>query len=185
VVERYAALLAREDTGTARLLPRGKYEHVVEKRGGGAYYSFATRDNSYDKEPDLELQNGRYRSGFYGNNWGHVMDLGPITVESVPDGPSVLPPGLAEDLRAKWEFLWKDAGTNERDFSGEFRSEASRLGVDRNHVPAVAGHTYVVRAILVGEHDHLVAFTPVEQDDYGQTLVWRILKKWKVPSRRR
>jgi hypothetical protein len=184
VTTRHAALLARSDAGAARILPRGKYDALVEKRGGGAYYSFATSDNSCDKEPDIELQQGSYSSSFYGGTWGYVLDLGAADVEHVPDSPTVLPAGLDETSRTTWEFLWRDAGTTKSDVPREFQDEANRLRLRRGRAPAVVGHAYVVRAILPGEHDHLVAFSPVEEDEYGHTLVWRVLKSWPVEKRR-
>lgn len=184
VQTRYASLLARAGTGVARILPRGAYEQAIEKRGGGAYYSFATRDNSYDEEPDLELQQGNYSSSFYGGTWGCVLDLGAIALESVPESPAALPTALTEEQRPAWELLWQDAKTSKQGFSDDFKGAAAKLGLSRNRVPAVVGHTYVVRAILPGEHDHLVAFSPVEQDEFGHTLVWRVLRTWTVERRR-
>jgi len=183
IQSRYASLLARAGTGVARILPRGAYEHAIEKRGGGAYYSFATRDNSYDEEPDLELQQGMYGSSFYGGTWGHVLDLGAITLESVPESPAALPPALTEEQRPVWELLWQDAKTSKEGFSDDFKSAARKLRLSRSSAAAVVGHTYVVRAILPGEHDHLVAFSPVEQDEFGHTLVWRVLRAWTVERR--
>jgi hypothetical protein len=98
----------------------------------------------------------------------------------VPDTPSLLPPGLADEQRARWETLWQDAKTSKEGFSSEFESAAAKLGMSRGSVAAVIGHTYVVRAILPGEHDHLVAFSAVEQDEFGHTLVWKVLKAWTV-----
>ena len=47
-------------------------------------------------------------------------------------------------------------------------------------VKAVSGHTYVLRSILEEEHDVLVAFTVLEEDEaHGMTLIWRILKSWE------
>ena len=182
---RYVNFLSKPETGVARLLPRGMYEQAIEKRGGGAYYSFATRDNSYDEEPDVELQQGHYSSSFYGGTWGYVMDLGAMPIEAVPDAPSSAPSGLTEKRRLIWELLWSDAGTGRNGYSDEFSRRAVEVGASRDSVEAQVGHAYVVRAILPGEHDHLVAFSPVEEDAHGQTLVWRILKSWPIAERRR
>ncbi len=180
IKNRYASLLSRPDAGVGRILPRGKFDHVIEKRGGGAYYSFATRDNSYDKEPDLGLEGGNYRSGFYGGTFGYVLDVGAVSIEAVPDSPTVIPPGLDEKSRAIWEFLWSDAESTLHGVSKDFERRKSSLGASRGSPTAQLGHAYVVRAVLLGEHDHLVAFAPVDDDQFGQTLVWRILKNWPL-----
>lgn len=114
-----------------------------------------------------------------------MLDLGPIAIETVTQSPTAYPPGLQEDLRPKWEVLWEDAETKKEGFSREFERKVNALGLAPRHIPSVRGHTYVVRAILPGEHDHLVAFSPVEEDEHGQTLVWRILKTWPVEARGR
>ena len=185
IKNRYASLLSRSDAGVGRILPRGKFDHVIEKRGGGAYYSFATRDNSYDKEPDLTLDSGNYSSGFYGGTFGYVLDLGAVSIEAVPDSPSVAPPGLDEKSRAIWEFLWSDAGSTRNAYSEDFAKRKNALGISHTSAAAQVGHAYVVRAILLGEHDHLVAFAPVDDDEFGLTLVWRILKNWPLTEFRK
>lgn len=60
LVEEHAAFLSSPDTGIVRLLERiqngavGNYDLAMGVRGGGAYYSFATRNHSYDAEPDIQ-----------------------------------------------------------------------------------------------------------------------------------
>jgi hypothetical protein len=186
LVSRYAGFLDRADTGLARILRRGAYEHVIEKRGGGAYWSFATRDNDYDRQPDLELQNGQFLSGFYGANWGHLLDLGDVPIEGVGDREGLVPGGLDEKGRAVWSLLWEDAGTGLHGHTNaEWLERASALGVRRGPVPAVAGHSYVLRSFLFGEHDVLVVFRAIDADEHGMTLAWRMLKSWPVESRHR
>src|SRR5262245_44832920 len=90
----YASVLAAPDAAIGRILPRGKFEDLLEVRGGGAYWSFATKSNSYDKSPDLELQSGNFSSGFYGSATGFLVDLGVLPLDRVPDRPEVLPPSF-------------------------------------------------------------------------------------------
>ena len=44
-----------------------------------------------------------------------------------------------------------------------------------------ADHTYLLRAVLPGEHDILVAFRDAHSDDTGTTLVWREIARWPAP----
>ena len=179
----YAGLLAQPDTGIGRILSRGKFEELLSTRGGGAYWSFATRSNSYDESPDVELQKGSFSSGFYGSSIGFVTDLGTLPLERVPDGPGILPPPLDESQRGIWEFLWSERGEGTGGYAADFPERAHALGVPRR-ATAIVGHTYVLRAILPGEHDLLVAFTSVEGDENGHTLVHRVLRTYPMTSRR-
>lgn len=179
----HASLLAQPDTGIGRILPRGKFEKLLTMPGGGAYWSFATRSNSYQESPDVELQNGSFSSGFYGSSIGYLIDLGTLPLERVPDGPGILPSPLDESQRGVWEFLWSERGEGPRGYAPDFTERASALGAPRQ-ATAIVGHTYVLRAILPGEHDILVAFASVEGDENGHTLVHRVLRTYPMTSRR-
>src|SRR5690606_37764154 len=37
---------------------------------------------------------------------------------------------------------------------------------------------WLLRAILPGEHDHLVAFRSLAADEFGHTIAWRILRRF-------
>lgn len=186
----YAEFLRRPNSGTARILPRGKYVHVVDKREGGAYWSFVTRDNDYDREPDLELQQGKFSSGFSGNDDGWILDLGETDLEQVGASVQAAPPGLEDRQREQWAFLWSDSA-----FLGAASPSAASIAYEAlkksarelgfvDGVPAVLGHTYVLRSVRTGEHDILVVFKAVQADDTGMSLVWQILKDWEIPRRR-
>jgi len=68
-------LRSRSDAGLARILDRGPFEGLVSPRGGGAYWSFSKRSNSYDQWPQIELQKWSFSTGFYGSNSGIVVRL--------------------------------------------------------------------------------------------------------------
>lgn len=42
-------------------------------------------------------------------------------------------------------------------------------------------HTYLLRAVLPGEHDILVAFRDAHRDDTGSSIVWREIRRWPAP----
>lgn len=183
VQARYAEYRTGDRTGLARILPRGKYDLIVEPRGGGAYWSFKTGSNSYDAEPDLELQNGEYHTSFYGGTTGFLMDLGDHPIDDVDADPDRPPAGLDETGLARWAWLWKEAEPRDekRPDRRELRGENPGL-TDR--VKAEPRHTYLLRAILPGEHDILVVFRPVDEDETGVTLIYRILHEFEMPKRR-
>ena len=179
VLLRYAALLRREDFGAARLLPRGEYDNLVAKRGGGAYFSFATRENDYNKEPDIELQHGYYSTSFYGGTFGFLLDLGPLPLDNVPTDAKTPPGALPADKADAWALLWEAIPPN-RGGRRAYEGRGNRLGL-RDRAKAEADHTYLLRAVLPGEHDILVAFRDVHRDDHGHTLVFRELSRWDSP----
>lgn len=82
------------DAGHARLLQRGRHDGMTTIRGEGAYFSFATRSNSHDDQPDIEWQHERFGTGFQGRNTGAFLDLGDVPLASVrlAQAPDVLTP---------------------------------------------------------------------------------------------
>lgn len=177
VTLRYAALLGFEDAGAARIVERGRYDAIVEQRGGGAYYSFATRTNDYDKEPDLELQQGTYSTSFYGGTFGFVFDLGDYPIENVPKGPDAVPSGLTPEQETAWRFLASEVPAD-REGRRAWEKRGKDLGLKEDQVKAHPDHTYLLRAVLPGEHDILVAFRDAHRNDTGHTLVWRGIARW-------
>jgi hypothetical protein len=178
VLAGHRPFLAQEGTGAARILPRGRFDTLIDQRGGGAYYSFATRTNDYNQEPDLELQQGYLTSGFYGGADGRVLDLGTTAIEEVEADPERPPSTLDAKGIENWRRLWAERP------KGASASDAVRTVPDAR-VKAETGRTYLVRSILSGEHDVLVVFRLVEEDAHGFALVWRLLRSWEPWEGRR
>jgi len=170
---RYRAFAKKDGHGICRILPRGVFDAVMPTEGSGAYYSFATQSHDYQSEPDIELQQGSYSSGFAGNDQGFLLDLGEFDLRQVDEEPK----NLSDAQRDGWRFLFEaEAGHDDRgDHSvpPEMAAAAERLGL-RQSIPAVVGHTYLLRSVT-SAHDVLVSFTVVAGDDTGHTLLWRIL----------
>ncbi len=157
----YEYFLDASDTGMNRILERGLFEGLLVPRGGGAYFSFSSGTNDYNQSPDIELQNGKFSSGFYGGNFG--------VVKLVPE-------------RSVVDFTLKEVSADLRDASPKKLYHDVRASrVERPE--ARAGSLYVVRSVLWDESDLLAAFEVVEKDEYGATIVWRILKTFDVPTR--
>jgi hypothetical protein len=173
-------------TGFARILRRFRYAPLVRIRGGGAYYSFLTRSNSYDESPDLGLDRGRFDPRTFGV--GLLLDLGIVPFEELGEVMSgAVPEALSERGRAAFDYLWRVRavrgevrGHGRRVLTPEDRDRAAALGFEGRDVPALVGHTYLLRSVLFDDHDHLVVFTVIGEDDAGMSLAWRILKTWPV-----
>lgn len=178
--QRYAGFASRPGSGIVRILERGKYVRVVEKRAAGYCWSFATRDHDYDKEPDLGLEQGRLGSGFYGQTAGLLIDCGKVAVEDVVVWGRVPPADWPAERRNAFTFLWDVRPAPRADRPGaKSLSEQDRKRVDELHLrsgpKAVVGHTYLVRSNLSEEHDLIAAFEVVEHSETGITIVWRTL----------
>ena len=165
----------------ARLLPDWSGERLVDVPGGGRYFSFATNSNSYAEQPDIGLNDGILSSSFYGGTAGLVLDLGAVEVDAINE--RFTPPG-EDDAPQAWELAWNfertTPATNGRKCLEVTGSDYQKFRAFKSclRVKAVVGHTYIVRAVLPGEHDHLVAFQVVDQDEHGIFITWRILKTW-------
>lgn len=183
VRSRFADFLAGEEKGVTRLLPRGRYDPLVEGRGGGAYFSFATKQLDYDHEPDISFDQGMYYSGLYGGNAGLLLDLGVVPLESIGSDAGREPPGLAEKSREAWQLLWKiaplDEGRMNRAISREDEEAARRIELVGRAGPAV-GHTYLIRSIHPGQHDVLAVFTTAARDEHGDWIAYRVIWNRKL-----
>jgi RNA polymerase sigma-70 factor (ECF subfamily) len=179
-VREQASLLRLPSTGLARILERGKFgtddSNALGIRGGGSCFSFATRGQSWDDEPDLALDKGALRV----QGWQScLLDLGEIPLESLPDSAAPMPSTVDESKRAAWDTMWSDAHPTDRGVDAAF--EERRRRITQANAPKI-GRTYLERALDQRMHDLLVAFTPLAQDDVGCTIAWRILHVWPMPS---
>jgi hypothetical protein len=177
----YAGFLKQKHTGLIRLLPRESFERKLALRGGGAYYSFVHREHMYGYGSDIELQGGYFSVGFAGADFGFLVDLGDMPLESVS--------AETDAVRFVAEFKTPSAEREAREIQQQLaRSMGWRAGTSpyRRRLPAVVGHTYVVRSVNYDRSDVLVAFRVLRQDDDGSVLLlWKSLKEYTPPVLRR
>lgn len=186
-----AALEREPGLQLARILPYGRLEGDIDGRflgirGAGAYFSFVTRSNSYDRQPDIHFD-GTCSTSSYGGTAGFIVDIGEVALKDVPDSHArVLATAGSTNLSpAVWDLLWMDAKTMGREFDHSIEDRAVDLDPNRfRFADAVMNHTYLVRRILPGEHDMLAAFRILSKDEYGYTFAWRLLYSWPVPEGR-
>ena len=179
-----AALEREPGLQLARIVQRGRLDgdfdgRFLGMRGAGAYFSFVTRSNSYDRSPDIQLE-GRFSTSFYGGTAGFMVDIGDVALADLADSQARRPGGSALPA-AVWDFLWMDAKTTGREFDHAIEGRARELKIE-DFASALMDHTYLVRAILPGEHDVLGAFRTLSKDEYGYTFAWRVLHSWPVPA---
>lgn len=157
-----------------KILPRGMFDYennAYDLRGGGAFYSFTNASHSYNRVPQIGFEKGMLMSGFYGPNYGLMINVGNLDISSV-------------DLRTK-EVAPLEKYIPPR-YYPEVYEEAKRareyaLGghTYRPFMPAVAGDTYILRAISFDQADSLVAFKIDRINDDGTAIVfWKPLKEF-------
>jgi hypothetical protein len=167
-----------------KLLPRGTYpqpdnsysdsDNPLGVRLGGAFYSFTNRSHSYNKTPQITLDDGVFAVGFYGMSYGFIHDLGEFPLTNITLDLSAAaalnrytPPRLKHEIRAAQR--------------SSHQYEINGIKFVRN-APARAGHSYLLRAISDGEADILVAFSVVSVNpDRSIELIWKELKTFDIP----
>ncbi len=181
--ERWERLVEDDQTrlvsrrGFVRILERGQFEPLFDFQGGGAYYSFHRGSHHFQDDVDLGLS-----GGWFNPAKGLLLDIGEVAsdrLETVMNG--VAPARLSRDQRRAWEMLETLAPVvdGRRRLEPEDEEFAREMNLSRG-MPAVAGHTYLLRCALGDTHDHLVVFTSIGADEYGHTLVWRELRSFAV-----
>lgn len=171
----FAEFLLQRNSGLARLLPREKYGESLSVRGGGAYYSFTKLSNSYDRDPQIGLEQETLSTGFTGADFGFLASLGDIPLESV---------GLDHDVV---QYL---AAFIPPTIEPEARIQQRRAGIGfeagrnryKSRLPLMIGGSYILRSISYERFDLLVAFRVVRQDTDGSViLLWKNLREFPIP----
>lgn len=172
----HAAFLRQPDTGLIRLMPRGQVEPLLSTRGGGAYYSFTRLTHAYGFGSDLELQQGRFSVGFAGVDFGFLVALGNVGLETV----GLDHPGVRYLANFAAPLIEAEARTQHQRSGAGFQENGFTY---RNRLDAILNTTYVVRSVQYGLADALIAFRFVRQDSDGSViLLWRLLQWFSTPQ---
>ena len=160
-----------------KILPRGMFDfekNEFSTRGGGAYYSFTNKSHSYNGTPQIQLEAEQFSVGFAGLDYGFITDLGEIPLS-----------GISEQSReVEFSYNYKPPK-----FVSEIRDEQINrclykpdCGLYKKYIPAVVGHTYILRAISFEESDALVAFNVQQKNSDGSLIIfWKLLKQFEKP----
>ncbi|QDV05890.1 hypothetical protein Poly30_13930 [Planctomycetes bacterium Poly30] len=183
---RFEDVLAQfgDDGGMVRMMRmRDEVDGVLDALdldGGGAYYSFATREHDYQKEAALSCCDGYFSSGFHGGARGVVVPIGELEISSLPLSVEPVPASWSPDLQTSWMSLWTEQDASHPGFprGAKFPARANR---QRDGLKI--GQSYILRSIHLDGHDDLIAFQHVASDRFGVTLLWRRLKAFAPPAR--
>jgi len=177
--------LKQSKTGLIRLLPREVYDwrtyntpNQIEIRGGGAYFSFTYRSHQYGYGSDLELDHNKFTVGFAGADYGMLIQLGDVPLDSIQE----------DDPRLIYMATYKPP-VNEMEARSEANEFSKGREVDgfiyRRIVPARGQSTYLLRSINYRVGDVLVAFRVTRFDgDRSAIIAWKLLKSYSTPELR-
>ncbi len=175
------------DAKAFKLLPRFTFEaannsskdedNPLGVRGGGSFYSFSTGSHSYNKIPQILLEKSKdvFVSGFYGDNYGLIKEVGSVSFSSISSDDAEVyvlsnytPPRPIAEIRSEHQRL---VGMS-RETGFEYRG-THRIAM---------GKTYVLRTISFNEADLLVAIKILHKlPDGSLELAWRKLREYPIP----
>lgn len=172
---RFAEFLKQSDTGIFRLTPREKYDGKLSIRGGGAYYSFTRLTHEYGRGSDIQLSHGNFNVGFAGLDFGFLVILDDIPIDSV----TLEHPGLKFLL----SFVPAPVESEIREQQRRSSNGAHANGFTyKRSAAALVNTTYALRSIDYSGTDILVAFRAVRRDaDGSMILIWKKLKSFQSP----
>ena len=176
----YAEFLSQPHTGLVRLLPRERWNGKLSTRGDGAFYSFARTTQEYGYGSDLMLEQDQFRVGFAGADFGFMVNLGNVPVETLA--------AEAEALHFMASFKTPAAEPEARAAYRQFGTDGQRAGAwtYKSSLPVFTNNTYALRSINYGNSDVLVVFRVVRKDfDGSVVLLWKLLEKYPKPSLQR
>ena len=164
----------KEGFGVFRILPREKYDRKLTIQGGGSYYSFTTKSHDYQKIAQIGLEQNYLKVGFAGADYGFIADLGETPLADLNAETSEVnfllnykPPINEPDVRVEQRKAWN--------------YEANGITY-KSHLPAVVGHSYVLRAISFDDADILVAFKVYRKDADGSLIIfWKLIENFEKP----
>jgi hypothetical protein len=164
----------KENLNVVRILPREKYDHKLTIRGGGAFYSFFRKTSEYGLGSDVSLEQNYLGVGFAGANYGFIADLGEISLADVSKEKLEVSFLVGYKPPAD-EFEIRLEGRKAHDYKVDGLTYKSRL-------PAVVGHTYVLRSIVFDRSDVLVAFQIHRKDADGSLIIfWKFIEQFETP----
>ena len=164
----------KEEYGVFRIMPREKYDRKLTTQGSGSFYSFTNKSHDYQKIAQIGLEQNNLKVGFAGANYGFIADLGEIALADV----------TADSAEVNFLVNYKPP-TNEPEVRIEQRRAANYEAggvLYKSHLPAVARHSYVLRAISFGDADVLVALRIHRRDADGSLIIfWKLLENFEKP----
>jgi hypothetical protein len=168
-------LAEAEGVQAVRLAPREKFGWIVSPQGGGSYYSFTTGSHDYQEIAQIKLEQNALSVGFAGANYGFLIDLGESSLSNISkDTP---------EARFLFEYAAPATEPVARAEAGKLQGYNAGGFIYKSHLPAILGHTYLLRSITFGRADQLVAIRIVRKDSDGSLILnWKPLQTFDKPE---
>lgn len=165
----------KEGFSVFRLMPREKYDHKLTIQGGGSYYSFTTKMHDYQKIAQIGLEQNSLKVGFAGADYGFIADLGEMPLADINGETGEVnflinykPPTVEPEVRREQRRAWN------------YEIDGYSY---KSHLPAVVGHSYVLRAISFDRADVLVSFRIHRKDADGSLIIfWKSIERFAKPT---
>lgn len=166
----------RENVNVIRILPREIYgdNYMIQIRGSGAYYSFYYKIPDYGHGSDISLEQNRFSM----SSVGLLADLSEIPLNEItkesPSANSLINYQKVKDTNSVYE-----------DFE-TFRYQGFKAGetIFKSYLPAIVGHTYLLRSLNADYYDVLVTFKVQRKDWDGSLIIfWELLEQFETPHR--
>ena len=184
LLARFRSTLVQPGTKLSRLLSGERYAAVVKKPGGGANFSFAKGGYSTAARSDLELDGEAYSTRLGREACGVLLDFGLRSLESVGATREDIPDDLSAANREIWDVLWTLKPMNQgilgRAVAAVEEARVKQFAPGR--IQGKVGHTYLLRSIVAGEHDVLVAFSLLARDEHGDWIAWKSIRSRNLPA---
>jgi len=165
----------KENFNVVRINPREKYDRKLLIQGGGSYYSFTKNSHNYQDIAQIGLEQNNLKVGFAGADYGFIADLGETPLAEVSK----------EILDVSFLAKYKPPlNISEIRIEQRKAHNYEAYGVIyKSRLPAVIGHTYVLRAITFDRADVLIALKVHRKDADGSLIIfWKIIEVFEVPT---
>lgn len=176
----YAEFLEQPGTGLVRLLSRERWIDKLSIRGDGAYYSFARRTQEFGYGSDLSLDRDALSVGFAGADFGFMVNLGNVPLETVTTD--------SDAVRFMASYETPLAEPEARKAHRQFGTDDHQSGqwTYNSRLPVFVNNTYALRSVNYNTSDVLVAFRVVRKDfDGSAVILWKLLAKYRKPELQR
>lgn len=168
---------SRENVGVFRILPREKYDNgLFSTLGGGAYYSFYFRIHDWGHGSDIGFEQNYLQSGFTG--CGLMTDFGEVPLDEINRA------NAAANSLINYQNAKKDDSCRNDNYLAAVGGLKLDQTVFRSRLPAIVGHSYLVRSTVFDYYDVLVAFQIKRKDADGSLVIfWKQLEQFETKRR--
>lgn len=189
-VARYSKFISRDpNSGVLKLLaPEVAYDNrkILGWNDNRAYYEFLTRSNDYGYGSDISIEQGRFKVGFAGADYGYFLTLGDISFEKLDTASADAPDWLPSSARQAWSYLWTyKPPTRMSEIRKDQKEAYAKVIGDAtlsDRAPAAVGTAFLLRSIQFQRSDILVGLRVDSRlPDGSLVIAWKVLKVFPQP----